>query len=119
MVVTRFEGGEVLLEPRVLIDRLAAHRGWEIWIACATSECDLKVRLACVIETHLDWKTEMTMIARDEITKAEAESRRNFAKIDASRTMQRIRITADVILTVERNRCARRNNSSRHDAIIV
>jgi hypothetical protein len=119
MVVTRLEGGKVLLKTGVLIDRLAAYRRWEIRITCATSESDLKVRLTGVIEAHLDRKTEMTVITRDEITKAEAESRRNLAKIDASITVQRIRVTADVILTVERNRCARRNNGSRQDAIIV
>lgn len=107
------------MEAGVLIDRLAAHRRWVIRIAGAPSESDLKVRLTSIIEAHLDWKTQMTMIARDEIPKAEAESRRNLAKIDASRTMQRIGITADVILAVERNRCARRDDGSRQDAIIV
>ena len=65
MVVARFEGDEALLEARVLIDRLAAHRRRVIGIACATGESDLKVRLASVIEARLDRQTEVTVIARD------------------------------------------------------
>jgi len=58
-------------------------------------------------------------VARDDITEAEAETRRDFAEVDPPRAMERIRITADIVLTVESDGAARGDDSGREDAVVV
>jgi len=119
VVVTHFEGCEVLLEARVLIDSLAAHRGWEVGIAGAPCERHLEAGLAYIVEAHLNGDAEVAAIARNQVAEAEAEARRDLAKVDASRAAERVRVAADIVLTVQGNRAARRNNSGRENAVVV
>lgn len=100
MIVAHFERGEVLLEAGILIDGLAAYRGRIIRIAGAAGEGNLEAGLAGVEETHLDRDAETAAGARDEITEAETEARRDFVEVDAPGAAKRICIATDVVLAI-------------------
>jgi hypothetical protein len=115
----RTEGGEVLLKAGILINGLAAHRGWVVRIAGAAGEGQLEAGLASVVETHFDRDAETAAVARNEVAEAETETRRDFAEVDASGAVERVGVTADVVLAVEGNSAAGWDNGGCEYAVIV
>jgi hypothetical protein len=84
VVVTRFECSKILLEAGILIDGFAANRRWEVGIAGTAHERHLQIGLAHLVKTHLNRKGEVAVVARNEVTEAETETRRSFAEVNAS-----------------------------------
>lgn len=82
MVVARYEGGEVLLEPRVLINRFTPDCLRLRGIARAATEADLQSRLPNVVESGFYRDAEVAPGARDDIPKPKRKAGRSLAKID-------------------------------------
>lgn len=74
MVVARFECSEILLEAGILIDGLAANRCREVGIAGAAHEGHLQIGLAHIVKTQLNRKTEVAVVAWNEVAEAETET---------------------------------------------
>jgi hypothetical protein len=108
-----------LLEARILIDGFATYRRLVVGIASAANEGYLESGLADVVKANLDRDAEMTTFARYKVAEAKTEARRDFAEVDASRAVERVAITADVVLAVERNGTTCGNDGSGQDAIVV
>lgn len=119
VIVAHLEGGKVLLEPRILIDGLAAHRCWVVRIASAAGERYLQSGLTYKVEPHVDREAQVAAVARNEITKAKTETRRDLPKVDTPGAVERIGVTADIALTVERDGAAGGDDSSRKDSVVV
>ncbi len=119
VIVAHFEGSEVLLEARILIDRLTTHRSWIIGIAGASREGYLQTRLADIVEAHLNRKAEVAAVTRYDVAEAQTEARRDFMEVDASRAMERIGVTADVVLAVQGNVAPGGNHGSSKNAVVI
>jgi hypothetical protein len=57
--------------------------------------------LASVVEAHFDRDAETAAVARNEVAEAETETRRDFVEVDASGAVERVGVTADVVLAVQ------------------
>jgi hypothetical protein len=90
-----------------------------VGIAGTPCEGNLEAGLASIVEADLDRDAEAAVSSRDKISEAETQARGDFAEVDASRAVEGIGVTADVVLAVEGNSAAGRNNGGREDAVIV
>ena len=119
MVVAGAEGGEVLLETRVLVDGLAACGGRVAGVAGGAGEGDLQGGLADVVEAEFDGDGEVAAGAGDDVAEAEGEAGGDFAEVDAAGAVERVGGAADVVLAVEGDGAAGGDEGGGEDAIVV
>src|SRR6185312_2115371 len=101
VVVAVDEGLQVFLESGVAVDRFAADRGRLGGVTCAAGEGDLEPGLADVVEAHLEGNADVAPCARDDVSEAEGEAGGELAEVNASVSVKRVGVAADVVLSVE------------------
>jgi len=119
VVVAVDKGSQVLLEGCVLIDRLATNGGWLGGVAGAAAKGDLEAGLANIVEAHLEGDADVAFGAGNHVSETEGKAGRDLAEVDASASVQRVCVAADVVLPVQGDGAAGGDQRGGEDAIVV